>query len=90
VVVLEDGSSLTATQFSFAQSAQCGIQLAEGGVATLSQGEIRGHLIGACISTAGFDVNRVSDGVTYVDNTRNVDADVLPLPSAMAKTFPTH
>jgi hypothetical protein len=90
VVVLEEGSSLTATQFSFAQSAQCGIQLAEGGVATLTQGEIRGHPIGACIATAGFDVNRVSDGVTYLDNTRNLDADVLPLPSAMAKTFPTH
>jgi hypothetical protein len=90
VVVDQAGSSLTADHFSFAQSAQCGVQLAEGGVATLTSGEIRGHLIGACVATDGFDLSRIQSGVTYVDNTRNLDATMLPLPDAMVPSLPTH
>ena len=81
VVVLSAGSSFEATGFSFARSVQCGLQLAEDGVATVSRGEIVGHVIGACVLTAGFDLARLSDQVTYLDNQRKLDAASVPLPA---------
>ena len=81
VVVLSPGSSFEATGFSLARSVQCGLQLAEDGVATLSVGDVVGHVIGACVMTAGFDVNRLSDRVEYRDNQRKLDAQAVPLPT---------
>ena len=81
VVVLSAGSSFEGTGFSLARSLQCGIQLAEDGVATLSQGEVVGHVIGACVMTPNFDVNQLSDRVEYRDNERKLDAQSVPLPT---------
>lgn len=81
VVVLSAGSAFEATGFSLARSLQCGIQLAEDGVATLSQGEVVGHVIGACVMTPNFDVNQLSDRVEYRDNERKLDAQSVPLPT---------
>lgn len=81
VVVLSAGSVFEATGFSLLRSAQCGLQLAEAGVATLSQGEIVGHLIGACVQTTGFDLARLADRVEYRDNGRKLDAQSVPLPT---------
>jgi hypothetical protein len=52
--------------------AQCGLQLADGGVATLSFGEIVGHVIGACVQTEGFDLVRQRG---------KLDAEAVPLPT---------
>lgn len=81
VVVLSAGSVFEATGFSLLRSAQCGLQLAEGGVATLAQGEIVGHVIGACVQTTAFDVARLADRVEYRDNGRKLDAQSVPLPT---------
>jgi hypothetical protein len=86
VAVLQADSTLTATRFVFSGSEQCGIELAEGGVATLMDGQISDHLIGACILTDGFDLAQISQDVAYVNNSRMLDASALPLPATSLPT----
>lgn len=87
VVVLGAGTTLTATRFSFARSAQCGLQLAEGGRASLVDGEVSGHPVGACVQTEGFDVAGISQGVGYRDNSRKLDSASVPLPAVTRPTY---
>jgi hypothetical protein len=67
-------------RFVIADNALCGIQLARDGVADLIDGEIADNLIGANIQTTGFDVQRISDGVIFRDNGRNIDMATLAEP----------
>lgn len=61
-------------------NALSGVQLARGGVADAARGEIAEHPIGANVQTEGFDVARISSGVRFRDNGRNLDTSGLPLP----------
>ena len=79
--LLGTGAALTMVCFELSRSAQCGLQLAEGGVADLSNGEVAKNLIGASVTTAGFDIGRISAQVNYRDNTQMLDALFLPLPA---------
>ena len=76
-------SSLDATidfeRFVVEGSARAGVHVANG-LMDLRQGSIVGNAIGAAIQTPGFDVARISDGVIFADNGRNVDMTSLPLP----------
>jgi hypothetical protein len=87
VVVLEPGAHFGATHFLFDTSAQCGLQLATQGDATLSMGEVRGHPIGVCLQVDGFDLSRLSDQVVYDGNGRNLSSLNVPLPSLTAPTY---
>ncbi|MHB8879241.1 MAG: right-handed parallel beta-helix repeat-containing protein [Myxococcaceae bacterium] len=81
-VVLGQAASLTMLRFVLARSAQCGLQLAEGGVADLVDGEVAENLIGASVMTEGFDLARISGQVVYRDNARKLDSASMPLPEA--------
>lgn len=90
VIVLGVSSNLTASSFSFSGSPQCGVLLAEGGTAALSNGEVRKHSVGACVSTVGFDVGEISKAVTYLDNERKLDSTEVPLPEVSVPKPKTH
>ena len=74
-------------RFTLLRSPQCGLQLAEGGEASLSQGEVGEHGIGACVQTDGFDLGRLSDQVSFRDNGRKLDASAVPLPDVTLPTY---
>lgn len=73
---------LEATGFIFADNVLCGVQMGNGGTMDLHDGTVARNPIGANIQTEGFDASRLQDGVVYVDNDRNLDAAMLPLPDA--------
>jgi hypothetical protein len=81
LVVVGAGSKAEVTGFSLARSEQCGVELALDGVATLSSGEIVGHVIGACVESANFDLSRLQTAVEYRDNQQKLDSSSLPLPT---------
>jgi hypothetical protein len=81
LVVLGAGSKAEVTAFSLAHSVQCGVELAQDGVATLSAGEIVGHVVGACVETTNFDLARLQTQVEYRDNVQKLDSSSLPLPT---------
>jgi hypothetical protein len=59
----------------------CGVQVADGGALDLVRGVVRGHPIGANVQVPDYDFDRLTTEVAYVDNDRNIDATLLPLPS---------
>lgn len=65
--------------FVVRDNALCGVQLASGATVVLRGGTIAGHPIGANVQDSAFDYETL-DGVEFVDNERNVDATMLPLP----------
>jgi len=67
------------SRFVVGGSARAGVVIA-GGTMDLHAGEIVGNPIGANVQTPGFDVMRISDGVAFRDNDRNLDMSALPLP----------
>jgi hypothetical protein len=80
--VLSDAAA-DVTHFRISGGALCGVQIAQGGVLDLHDGEVSHNLVGANVQTAGFDVTRLEDDVAYVDNERTLDATVLPLPEPL-------
>jgi len=74
-------ASVRLERFQLADNALCGLQLAEGGVADLSEGEVVRNPIGANVQTEGFDLSRIQTGAVYRDNDRNLDTmAMLPAP----------
>ncbi len=81
-VVSAGNAAVAIARFRLAGHAQCGIELGEGGVADLSDGEVTDNPIGACVLTDGFDVNRLRSQVRYANNGKDLDASAMPLPDA--------
>jgi hypothetical protein len=80
-----NGASFEADRFAFDGSALCGVQLA--GAATevdLENGEVTRHDIGACVQVEGYDFARLTRGVRYRDNGRNVETTELGLPDPIS------
>jgi hypothetical protein len=75
------GASLTMERFLVEESSFCGLQIAEGGQMDASHGTVRHNVIGACNSDASFDIARLQDDVTYLENESNLDTTMLPVPS---------
>ncbi len=73
-------STLTATGFVLSDLNLCGIHVAEGGLATLSDGEVAGAAIGACVQNADQPVEDLQREVAYRDNESNLQATMLPVP----------
>ncbi len=78
--VARGGGAVTLRRFEIAQSALAGVMIAEGGQADLHQGTVRSNPIGANVQDPTFDISRLQDDVTYVDNDSNLDATSLPVP----------
>jgi hypothetical protein len=79
-VVTGDGATTTLTRFLLSHSSLAGMQLAEGGAADLHLGGVADNPIGVNVQTPRFDVERLQDRVTFVDNGRNFDSQELPVP----------
>jgi hypothetical protein len=75
------GGVLAMEHFVIERAAVCAVHLAEGEV-DLRDGVIAQSGIGACVQVDGYDLSRLRDGVTYVDNTNNLDSTSLPVPDA--------
>jgi hypothetical protein len=56
------------------------VQLALDGSIDLSDGEVSGALVGACVQVPGYDIARLQDRVLYRDNGTNLDVTTLPIP----------
>jgi hypothetical protein len=72
--------AITANRFRIADAPLCGVQVGPGGQADLTEGEISGAQIGACIHETEYDVGRVTDGVRYRDNEVNLETVDFPIP----------
>ncbi len=77
-----EGAIVSATGFSIRNASLCGVQVAVDGELDLSDGEISGCTIGACVQVDGYDFMRLSTGIAYRDNERNLETTMLPVPSA--------
>jgi hypothetical protein len=84
------GNTLKLTRFVVADNALCGVQVARGalpdgsvgeaGEMDLRDGVVSGNPIGANVQDSSFDVARLSDRVSYVDNNVALDTSTLPVP----------
>ena len=85
------GAHVDVGNFLITNNVYCGVQLVhgadasgvgctQGGTMDLHDGAISGHLIGANVQTEGFDIERLMDGVVFIDNESNLDMDELPVP----------
>ena len=50
----------------------------------LQDGDVRANAIGACVQVDGYDISRLTAGVAYQDNDRNVESTFLPVPDGGA------
>jgi len=67
--------------FSISRARRCGILVVDtGSTLNLSAGVVSGSEIGACVQVEGFELDRLTDGVTYRDNVTNLDTTSLPVP----------
>jgi hypothetical protein len=62
-----DGGTVTATVFVMRDGASSAVQLASGGEMDLESGLVRGFPVGASVQVPGFDLDRLSSDVVYVD-----------------------
>ena len=72
---------IVARRFAVAGAALCGVQIASGGAMELTEGEIRGSAIGACVQVEGFDLAAITSTVVYEDNGVNVDMAMHAVPT---------
>ena len=88
-IIAADGASLHAMRFRVTGAALCGVHVANTGSALdLVSGEVRGAAIGACVQSDGYDVARLTTGVSYFDNGVNLQATTLPLPESLGMLAP--
>jgi hypothetical protein len=92
-IVAIGGASIEVTAFLVDGGALCGVQVACGasadgepfdvhGSLDLHHGVVSNNPIGANVQDDGFDIERLMDGVAYVDNDRNLDSTFLPVPGS--------
>jgi len=74
------GGAVAFDGFVIDQAAVCGVQVADDGALDLANGQVSNAEIGACVQIEGYDVDRLTTRVQYVDNTTNLDATSLPVP----------
>jgi hypothetical protein len=85
------GCGLAATQsghatgdsFVIEKNALCGVMVVDATM-DLTHGRVSGSPIGANVEAMGFDVNRLSTGVSFVGNDTNLDSSVLSVPKSAA------
>ena len=82
-----DNAQVELARFVVTGSVLCGVQVAEGGVMDLRDGEVTYNLIGANVQTADFDVNRLVDNVVYRNNERDFDSAFMPIPDPALPPF---
>ena len=77
-------TSVHLTRFAVRRSALCGVHLADGGALDLEDGEVSGQPIGLCLQVDGYDADRLTNRVLFIDNDVNLQATTLPVPEPAA------
>jgi hypothetical protein len=77
-----------ARRFAIEGAVFCGVHVAAEGELDLATGSVSGSAIGACVQNEGYDVERLTGDVAYVDNGVNLDATSLPIPPAASSGMP--
>lgn len=72
---------LSLQRFRISHNALCGLQIADGALVTLAEGEISDNPIGANVQDEGYDLDLLSNDVRYVDNDVNMNDAPLPVPT---------
>jgi hypothetical protein len=77
------GSRLTADRFAVARCDLCGLHVGEGGEIDATNGDVSESGIGVCVEVSGYDLDRLTNMVSYRDNDVNFDTtSTLPLPTS--------
>jgi hypothetical protein len=78
------GASVDLTTLFVARSALVGVQVADEGEIDLHDGSVSQSPFGVNVQVDGYDLNRLRDGVYYIDVDVPVDGSALPLPEPAA------
>jgi hypothetical protein len=78
------GATLALVRFVVEQSHLCGVLLARDGQVDLMDGEVRDNPIGVCMQVDGYDTERLTASVRFVDNGTNLQTTELPIPEPAA------
>lgn len=78
-VLAYQGGAVRIKRFRLTRNGGFGFALQDGQI-DATDGEVSGHVIGVNIVDTQYDVGRVDRDVSYVDNQRRLDAQVIPLP----------
>ncbi len=82
------GGSLELSHFVSSFADLCGIQVALDGTVDLHDGVVSRCPIGACVNVPGYDVLRLIDEVSYINNGKNIEATAAGLPVPEPAPFP--
>jgi hypothetical protein len=86
-VVSLASASLSLSRFLLQGAHLCGVHVARDGEVDLVDGEVRENPIGVCLQVGGYDEDRLTRGVAFIDNDVNIQATTLPLPE-LAEAIP--
>jgi len=81
-VSARSGASIVLDGFTITRSRLLGMQIGPEGYIEARRGEISHHVIGVNIQEPTYDFTTSVVGVAFVDNERNLDAAMLPLPDS--------
>lgn len=76
----EESGTMDLKDFSSTDNALVGVLVAANGQLDLHHGVVSGNPIGANVQVDGYDLARLQDNTIYIDNDRNLDQAILPLP----------
>lgn len=69
-----DGASLRFERFRFSRANLCGLHIGPAGLVDLLTGVVATNPIGVCLQVPGYDVERLTNEVAYVDNDTQLEA----------------
>ncbi|RLB53430.1 MAG: hypothetical protein DRJ42_12055 [Deltaproteobacteria bacterium] len=87
-------ATLRITGFEIRDAAVCGVFLSpdpgfpEAPSVDLQSGVVADALIGVCVQSDGYDLDRLTQDVEYLDNGTNLDVTMLPVPSPVGGIAP--
>ena len=73
--------ALSLNRFVVSGSDLCGVLLAQNGAVDLAEGQVRDNTIGVCLQVDPYDTDRLTAGVSFLDNGVNLQSTTLPVPS---------
>lgn len=77
-----NGSRIGLRRFTVDGSPTCGVHIAGGGTAELSEGTVTHGAIGVCLQNDAQDLQALMDHVSYIANDTTLDVTNLPVPSS--------
>ncbi len=78
-------ATVSLTRFRLIAAQICGVHVAADGTLHLSQGQVSGSAIGACVQSDAQSLADLQDEVAYIDNGRSLDSTSLPVPEPLSR-----